>query len=87
MLTNAHCELLTMLIERGLLGGVSYLFFISTALCTFFKNKKERAATVCALPVIAYFFNSLVSFQAVTSTPYLMLVIGIGISACREDIT
>ena len=87
MLTNAHCELLTILIERGLLGVVSYLFFISTVLCTFFKNKKERAATVCALPVIAYFINSLVSFQAVTSTPYLMLVIGIGISACREDIT
>ncbi len=87
VLTNAHCELLTMLIERGLLGVVTYLFFISTVLCTFFKNKKERAATICALPVIAYFLNSIVSFQAVTSTPYLMLVIGIGICACREDIT
>ena len=86
-LTNAHCELLTMLIERGLLGVVTYLFFLSTALCTFFKNKKERAATVCALPVIAYFLNSLVSFSTVTSTPYLILAIGIGISACREDIT
>ena len=87
ILTNAHCELLTMLVERGLLGVVTYLFFISTVLCTFFRNKKERAATICALPVIAYFLNSLVSFQAVTSTPYLMLVIGIGLSACREDIT
>ena len=86
-LTNAHCEVLTILIERGLLGVITHLFFISTVICTFIKNKKERAATICALPVIAYFLNSLVSFQTVTSTPYLMLVIGIGISACREDIT
>ena len=85
-LTNAHCELLTLLIERGILGVITYLFFISTVLGSFFSNKKERAATVCALPVIAYFLNSLVSFSTVTSTPYLMLVIGIGLGACREKI-
>ena len=85
--TNAHCDILTMLIERGLLGVVTYLFFIGAVLTEFFRNKKERAATVCALPVIAYFLNSLVSFSTITSTPYLFLVIGIGLSACREDIT
>ena len=86
-LTNAHCEILTILIERGFLGVITYLFFISTVLCVFFKNKKERAATICALPVIAYFLNSLVSFPTVVSTPYLMLVIGIGLSCCRKDVT
>ena len=86
-LTNAHCELLTMLIERGLLGVVTYLFFMGTILCAFIKNKKERAATICALPVIAYFLNSLVSFSTVTSTPYLMLAIGIGLSSCRNKIS
>lgn len=79
-LTNAHCELLTILIERGLLGVVTYLFLFGTALRHFWKNKRERCILLFALPVIAYFCNGLVSFSQVMSTPYFFMMLGMGIS-------
>ena len=87
VLTNAHCELLTMLIERGLMGVMTYLFFIGTVFYEFCKNKKERAAIVCALPVIAYFLNGLVSFPTSVSTPYMFIAIGIGLSASKTEVS
>ncbi len=84
VLTNAHCELLTMLIERGLMGVMTYLFFIGTVFYELCKNKKERAAIVCALPVLAYFLNSLVSFPTSVSTPFMFLAVGIGLSASEK---
>ena len=79
-LTNAHCELLTILIERGILGVVSYLFLFGVALLHFRQNKRERNILLFALPVIAYFCYGLVSFSQIMSTPYFFMMLGMGMS-------
>ena len=79
-LTNAHCELLTMLVERGLLGVFSYLVLLAVAIRHFWQNKRERNILLFALPVIAYFCNGLVSFNQIMSTPYFFMMLGMGIS-------
>ncbi len=79
-LTNAHCELITILVERGLLGVCSYLFLFGTALWHFWQNKRERSILLFALPVIAYFCNGLVSFSQIMSTPYFFMMLGMGMS-------
>ncbi|MBE5825332.1 MAG: hypothetical protein E7307_01725 [Butyrivibrio sp.] len=79
-LTNAHCEVLTILVERGLLGVISYLFLFGVALRHFWQNKRERSILLFALPVIAYFCNGLVSFSQVMSTPYFFMMLGMGMS-------
>lgn len=79
-LTNAHCELLTILVERGLLGVASYLFLMGVAVRHFWQNKRERNILLFALPVIAYFCNGLVSFSQIMSTPYFFMMLGIGMS-------
>ncbi len=84
-LTNAHSEVLTILIERGVLGMVSYLFLIGAFMVYFVKNKKKHTAIVCMLPVFACFLNSLVSFSLVISTPYMFILMGIGASDMCED--
>ncbi len=76
-LTNAHCELLTILIERGIAGAVTYYGFIGYSF--YILIKKERTKVICSLPIAAYLLNSLVSFSTTISTTYLFALIGVGI--------
>ncbi|SFP88151.1 hypothetical protein SAMN04487928_110113 [Butyrivibrio proteoclasticus] len=77
-LTNAHCELLTILIERGIVGATLYYGFIGYSLKKIIK--KEPAAIICSLPIISYLLNSVVSFSTTVSTTFLFMTIGIGLS-------
>lgn len=88
ILTNAHCELLTVMIERGFIGAVCYLgLFISMLYGLLKAAKKERAATIYALPVISYFVFSQISFAQVMSTPYVFLIMGLGMSLLKNSDT
>ena len=81
MLTNAHCELLTLLIDRGLIGATTYLgLFFSVLLNLFNAKEKEPAAIICALPLFSYFVFNQTSFAQVMSTPYFFLLIGIAMA-------
>ena len=84
VLTNAHCEILTVLIERGLVGAITYLgLFIAIILQLVKCKEKEPAAIICALPIISYFVYDQISFMQVTSMPYCFVLIGIAISLTK----
>ncbi len=86
-LTNAHCEPLTMLIERGMLGVLSYFLFVGTAIFEFYQNKRKYPEIICVLPVAAYLINSLVSFSTPVSTPYMFIALGILSYLNRQSIS
>ena len=77
-LTNAHCEMLTILIERGIVGVTLYYGFILYSLSRIIK--KAQTSIICLLPIISYLFNSAVSFSTTVSTTFLFMAIGIGLS-------
>ncbi len=83
-LTNAHCDLLTILIERGLLGLITYLALIISFAKELFANKNKHAALVCALILVSYFLNSLVSFSLVVSTPYMLMAMALGLTLDKD---
>lgn len=91
-LTNAHCEFLTILIERGMIGLLTYVALIISVLHGLIRafdrsesSKKEHAAMICALPITSYLFNCSVSFSTVTSTPYLFILLGIALFVSRAQ--
>ena len=85
MLTNAHCELLTVLIERGFIGACIYLgLFISIFYDVLWAKERENAAIACALPIFSYFVYSQISFSQVTATPYVYILIGIYLAFSRK---
>lgn len=80
-LTNAHSIFLTELIEGGLAGLVGLLFLAFYVLGSLKKCNKEKgpAAIICALPIVSYYLNGMVSFSHVLSTPYAFICLGIGL--------
>lgn len=83
-LTNAHCELLTIMVERGLLGTFVHLGLFVAAIAELIKaQEKESIAIVYALPIISYFAFNLVSFAQPTSTPYVFICLGFAVATIR----
>jgi O-antigen ligase len=78
-LTNAHCELLTLLVNTGLLGAVCFAGMMASAIRRMLKVRGQNIfAAACGLCVLAYAANNLWSFQQSMSTPTIFVVLGFG---------
>lgn len=92
-LTNAHCEWLTMLVNTGILGMVSYAGLMVSAMVRFVKARRAQPMVgACGFAVLAYTVNNMVSFQQAMSTLTVFLVLGMGEAYLRgsnqgEEIT
>ncbi len=84
ILTCAHNEWLTQIINIGITGGIAYLgIFVSAFLC-FVKNSEKMpeliAPTMC---IAAYFAHNFFCYQQIICTPIIFIIIGAGISIVR----
>lgn len=86
-LTNAHSELLTMLVQQGIFGVGAYLLFLTTCLWRFVshyeqkENAGSRAVSLSGiLLILSYTANGLVSFGQITSTSYFLVLLGLCLS-------
>ncbi len=91
ILTNAHCEILTVLIERGIVGVLCYYGMICFVVYRILKDydtyedEKKKYTLACVLPIIAYLCNSIVSFSTVISTPYLYVLLGLAMGIIQNS--
>lgn len=84
-LTNAHNELLTQLVNVGVLGFLCYMgLFLSAFLRCMSKADKQPVLYMCAVGILAYAAHNMVSFQQVLNTPYIFIFMGIGERVCRS---
>ena len=78
-LTNAHNELLTVLVNTGICGALSYAAIFLTAILRQFRGgRHEKLLLVSAVSILAYTVHNAVSFQQVVSTPAVFVLIGFG---------
>ncbi len=84
-LTNAHNEWLTILVDMGLFGCVSYIGLMSTAIVRFLREReKSLIAGACGLGILAYTVNNLVSFQQAMNLPTMFILLGVGENYLRS---
>lgn len=87
-LTNAHNEWLTVLVNTGLLGLVSFVGMIVTAIKRFMSQRKINViAGVCGVCVLAYTVNNMFSFQQSMSLATIFVILGVGENYMRKSIT
>lgn len=92
-LTNAHNEWLTVLVNTGILGLVSFGGAMVTAIGIFFKRAGKAAAaggnsliySACGFSLLAYTINNLFSFQQTVNLTVMMLILGMGMAFLREE--
>lgn len=76
ILTNAHCELLTMLINEGVVGVISFIFIFASFIkenITVSRNKYSLCITLAAL---CYLVHNIASFMQVENFPFIMILMG-----------
>ncbi len=78
-LTNAHNELLTCLINTGIVGtGLLVGIFVSFAVRCMRKGKENPGLYLFLVCTVCYFIHNMVSFAQVLNFPFLFLLLGMG---------
>ena len=78
-LTNAHNEWLTILVDIGVLGLISYAGMMITAIRDFLRaGENKMLVGACGICVLAYTVNNMFSFQQVMNISTVFVIMGIG---------
>ncbi len=91
VLSNAHCEWLTVLLNLGLLGLFSFGGLIISAVSRFLKYGSDKDLShhflvgACGLSIFAYSINNIFSFQQILNTPLMFVILGVGAAFRRKE--
>lgn len=78
-LTNAHNEWLTVLVDIGVLGLISYAGMMITAIRDFLRaGESKMLVGACGICALAYTVNNMFSFQQVMNISTVFVIMGIG---------
>ncbi|MCR4787084.1 MAG: O-antigen ligase family protein [Lachnospiraceae bacterium] len=92
-LVNAHCELLTLLINEGLAGVIAYTAIFVALFKTVFKKDRldimlgdngafeDKIALIGAVAVICAFIHNFVSFAHVLNIPFMFILAGMAVAS------
>ena len=79
ILTNAHNEYLTKLINLGLLGLFSYLAVFAAGITEFLRGRKKCSLQGAFVLITgAYAVHNIFCYEQVCSTPFFVILIAIG---------
>lgn len=84
-LTNAHGEWITVLVNTGLMGLLSFAAMIISAVGTLFSRKLKTLAKACGLAVLCYTLHNIFSFEQMMNISQMYLVMGIGMAMAQKE--
>jgi len=85
VLTNAHNEYLTKLYNLGIIGLLSYVGMLVTAVWMFLKYRnKNLILPAFALCTVSYMVHNIFCYEQVCCTPFFYILIGIGSSLIHK---
>ncbi len=91
VLTNAHNEWLTVLVDTGILGLISYAGIFVSAIVSFLKKEKggkqEPLVLAAGFCMLAYTVNNMFSFQQTMNVTTMFMILGMaeGIAKNRAE--
>ena len=85
MLTCAHNEWLNTLVNLGITGAVTYMGIFLSAICRFFKKRKECPELIAVgISVMCYMGHNFFCYQQIVCTPTVFLLMGAGEALIRQ---
>ena len=87
-LTNAHNEILTLLVNTGLCGAISFAGLLVVLLKKLLQAfEKSPYAAACGLCLLGYVANNIWSFQQSLSVSTIFVIMGLGACFLRDEWT
>lgn len=87
VLTNAHNEWLTMLVNTGIFGAAAYLGIFVSAVGRFLKARHQDYFLVgAAASTVSYMAYNFFCYQQVCCTPFVFIMLGIGEYIWRQSV-
>lgn len=84
-LDNAHNNFLQYLVTLGIVGLAAYLVFLGAAFFRLFKNRdKNSYIPAILLAAVCYVFQSVINIDVPIVTPFLWLLLAMGMAACKK---
>ncbi len=84
ILTCAHNEWLSQVVNIGIIGGILYLGIFASAFVMFVKKSVSIPELIApAMCVAAYFWHNFFCYQQIICTPIIFIIIGAGASMVR----
>jgi len=84
VLTCAHNEWMSQIVNTGIIGGIAYLGIFVSAFVTFVKKSDKIPELIApAMCVAAYFWHNFFCYQQIICTPIIFIIMGAGISIVR----
>lgn len=85
-LDNAHNNFLQYLVTLGIAGLAAYLFFLGASFSRLFKNRdKNTYIPAILLAAVCYVSQSFINIDVPIVTPFLWLILAMGMSACKKE--
>ena len=85
VLTNAHNEWLTILVDIGIMGLITFVGMMLTGIRRFLKKGRNWITFACGLCLLAYTVNNMFSFQQSVNTSTMFAIFGIGGAFLRAE--
>lgn len=86
ILTNAHNEWLTVLVNTGILGCIAFAGMICTAIYRYMKKLgKHNIVCACGMCMLAYTVNNIFSFQQAMNVATIFSIFGMGGAFLRAE--
>jgi hypothetical protein len=84
-LDNAHNNFLQYLVTLGIVGLAAYLVFLGTSFFRLFKNRHNTPyIPAILLAALCYVFQSAINIDVPIVTPFLWLLLAMGMAACKK---
>ncbi len=88
VLTNAHNEWMTTVVNVGILGAAAYIGIFVTAIRRFLKAwRKDYLLAGVAASAVSYMAYNFFCYQQVCCTPFVFLLLGVGEYLWRKEVS
>lgn len=84
-LTNAHGEWITVLVDTGLMGLLSFASMIVSGIASLLEKKQNVLCKICAVSIFCYTLHNMFSFEQMMNISQMYLVLGIGFSLFKKE--
>ena len=84
ILTNSHSELLTMFINEGAFGLISYVGIFVVFIKDMLKNTDKNLCVCITLSAFCYLVHNLISFSQLLNTPFIFVLMAAATACVRN---